>query len=63
LIQYIGRRARSFAHEQEDPRRPVYPADKARGGDIVLRRTWQRVVFAIGLAMPFVLLLLILALR
>ena len=29
-------------------RRP-YPAAKARGGEIILRRRWQRIVFALGL--------------
>lgn len=28
----------------------AYPADKARGGKIILRKRWQRVVFIIGLA-------------
>jgi hypothetical protein len=28
----------------------AYPADKARGGEIVLRKTWQRVVFIGALA-------------
>ena len=27
-----------------------YPAEKARGGLIILRRRWQRVVFIAGLA-------------
>jgi hypothetical protein len=27
-----------------------YPAEKARGGKIILRRRWQRVVFIAGLA-------------
>ena len=37
----------------------VYPAEKARQGEIVLRRPWQRVVFLGGLA-GCVLLVLIL---
>lgn len=36
---------------------PTYSAEKARGGEIVLRRRWQRVLFIPGLAAPFVLLL------
>ena len=36
----------------------AYPAEKARGGEIILRRRWQRVLFAIGLAAPIVLALL-----
>jgi hypothetical protein len=27
-----------------------YPAEKARGGEIILRKRWQRVVFIAGLA-------------
>jgi len=27
-----------------------YPAEKARGGEIILRRRWQRIVFIAGLA-------------
>jgi hypothetical protein len=30
--------------------RTVYPAEKARQGEIVLRRPWQRMVFIGGLA-------------
>jgi len=26
-----------------------YPAEKARGGEIILRRRWQRIVFIAGL--------------
>jgi hypothetical protein len=40
-----------------------YPADKARGGEIILRRPWQRAVFILGLAAPFVLLFLLLFLH
>jgi hypothetical protein len=36
---------------------PPYPAQKARGGDIVLRTRWQRAVFIAGLAGVFVLAL------
>src|SRR2546430_273148 len=36
---------------------PPYPAERARGGEIILRRRWQRIVFVVGLALPFVLLL------
>ena len=43
--------------------RQAYPAEKARGGEIILRRPWQRVVFAIGLAVPIVALLALLMLR
>jgi hypothetical protein len=38
---------------------PEYPADKARGGEIILRRKWQRAVFIAGLASAVVLVLLL----
>jgi hypothetical protein len=34
-----------------------YPADKARGAEIVLRKPWQRAVFMAGLAGSILLLL------
>jgi hypothetical protein len=34
-----------------------YPADKARGGEIILRKPWQRAVFMAGLAGSILLLL------
>ncbi len=40
-----------------------YPAEKARRGEIILRKPWQRTVFVLGLALPLVLLLLLLVLR
>jgi hypothetical protein len=40
-----------------------YPAEKARGGEIILRHRWQRVVFILGLAVPIALLLLLVILR
>jgi len=40
----------------------AYPAEKARGGEIILRARWQRVVFIAGLAAPLVLLALLLVL-
>jgi len=30
-------------------RRPTYDAEKARGGEVVLRVRWERVVFIAGL--------------
>jgi hypothetical protein len=45
------------------PQPPPYPAEKARGGEIILRRPWQRIVFILGLALPLVLLLLFVLLR
>jgi hypothetical protein len=40
-----------------------YPAEKARGGEIILRRPWQRAVFFLGLVAPAMLLLLLLLVR
>jgi hypothetical protein len=37
-----------------------YPAEKARGGEIILRKPWQRAVFILGLAAPLLLLVLLL---
>jgi hypothetical protein len=42
---------------------PPYPAEKVHGGEIVLRRPWQRIVFILGLALPILLLLALLMLR
>lgn len=36
-----------------------YPADKARGGEIILRQPWQRWVFIGGLVGIFVLLVVL----
>jgi hypothetical protein len=32
-----------------------YPAEKARGGEIILRKRWQRAVFIAGLAGAIIL--------
>ena len=40
-----------------------YPAEKARGGEIILRWPWQRIVFIVGLAVPILLLIGLLILR
>ena len=37
----------------------AYPADKARQGEIILRRPWQRVVFIGGLAGALLLALIL----
>lgn len=39
--------------------RPTYPAEKARQGEIVLRRAWQRRAFVGGLAALVILGILI----
>ena len=36
----------------------AYPAEKARGGEIVLRKRWQRILFIAGLAGAVLLALL-----
>jgi hypothetical protein len=41
----------------------VYSAEKVRQGDIILRKPWQRIVFLLGLVIPFVLLLIWLVVR
>jgi hypothetical protein len=38
---------------------PPYPAEKARGGEIILRRPWQRAVFIAGLIIPIILLIVL----
>ena len=45
------------------PQPPPYPAEKARGGEVVLRTRWQRVVFIAGLGGVFVLLLVLMVVR
>ena len=49
---------------RQQPQRPpleqppqAYPAEKARQGRIVLRKTWQRVVFFGGLALAVIAVL------
>ena len=49
--------------DRTSPSPPVYPADKARGGEIILRRPWQRAVFILGLAAPLILFALLLLYR
>ncbi len=49
---------------REGPPQPApYPAEKARGGEIILRKPWQRAVFILGLALPMIFLLLLLLAR
>jgi hypothetical protein len=38
-------------------------AEQARGGEIILRRRWQRVLFIIGLAAPLIILLILFVLQ
>lgn len=44
---------------QAKPEQPVYSAEKVRQGEIVLKRPWERGVFIAGLALPFVIALLL----
>jgi hypothetical protein len=37
-----------------------YPAEKARGAEIILRRPWQRPVFVLGLVAPTIAAVLLL---
>lgn len=37
------------AAKRSDTHRREYPAEKARQGEIILRRRWQRIVFIAGL--------------
>ena len=43
------------------PQPPPYPAEKARGGESILRRRWQRIVF-IGALVAAVVVALVLSL-
>ena len=45
--------------EPAPPKKEPYPADKARGATIELRRPWQRCVFIGGLAGIVVLLIVL----
>jgi hypothetical protein len=47
------------ATENGQPNKPVYPAGKARQGEIVLRSRWQRIVFIGGLVGCVVLVLIL----
>ena len=42
---------------------PPYPAEKARGAEIILRKPWQRVAFFGGLVALVVFAVLVLLLR
>jgi hypothetical protein len=44
---------------ENGPARPVYPAEKARGGEIILRTPLRRAIFVAGLAGAAVLALLL----
>jgi hypothetical protein len=46
-------------HRNPDPDPPPYPAEKARGGEIILRKPWQRALFIDGLVGMVVLILIL----
>lgn len=46
-----------MARRPKEP--PAYPAEKARQGEIVLRRPWQRILFIAGLVGLAVLAMLL----
>lgn len=50
---------RAKNRSREVPVADAYPAEKARGGEIILRARWQRVVFAAGLAAAVILALIL----
>lgn len=50
---------RSKKHSSKVPVTDAYPAEKARGGEIILRARWQRVVFAAGLGAVVILVLVL----
>lgn len=50
--------AHKVAYTANGPR-DVYPAEKARQGEIILRTPVQRMIFLTGLLMPAVLLVVI----
>jgi len=67
LLPQVEPPPRRTAHRamvrDEGAQPPPYPGERARGGEIVLRRPWQRIVFILGLALPVLLLLALLMLR
>jgi hypothetical protein len=62
-LRRIVHRARTRWCESKGAEPQTYPAEKARGGEIILRRAWQRVLFVLGLAVPILALLALLMLR
>jgi hypothetical protein len=40
-----------------------YPAEEARGGEIILREPWQRAIFMLGLFLPLIVVLLAISTR
>jgi hypothetical protein len=47
------------AQSAPPPKQEPYPAEKARGGEIILRTRWQRVVFISGLVGAVLLVLIL----
>jgi hypothetical protein len=54
-----GRTAERCSIATPDPDPPPYPAEKARGGEIILRKPWQRALFIDGLVGMVVLILIL----
>jgi hypothetical protein len=48
---------RDMAVREQPPETRDYPAEKARQGEIILRKPWQRAVFIAGLAGAVILAL------
>jgi hypothetical protein len=46
--KYFGR-TKSMTNRQRSSKQPPYPADKARGAEIILQTRLQRIVFVAGL--------------
>jgi hypothetical protein len=46
-------------HSAPPPKEAPYPAEKARGGEIILRERWQRGIFIGGLVGALLLALLL----
>lgn len=44
---------------QSPPPQPPYPAEKARGGEIVLKKKSQRALFILGLALGMLIAVLV----
>jgi hypothetical protein len=54
----IDQMSQRNSKEETDAGSSAYPAEKARQGEIILRKPWQRVVFIVGLLAPLVFFLI-----
>ena len=48
----IDQMSQRNSKEETDAGSSAYPAEKARQGEIILRKPWQRIVFIVGLLAP-----------